>query len=116
MKRALVLFVVCLVPLLALCSAAPAWAFLSTGNGGWVWQNPLPQGNDLNGVAFTDSTRGWVVGDNGTILTTSDGGALWTKQHLGTDNTLYGVAFADATEGWVVGDFGTILATTTSGN
>ena len=103
MKRALVLSLVCLVCLLGLWAAAPAWAFISTGDGAWVWQNPLPQGNDLNGVAFPDATHGWAVGDQGTILATSDGGATWSAQSSGTTAYLTAVAFADASHGWVVG-------------
>jgi hypothetical protein len=125
MKRALLLCLLCLVPALALCSVAPAWAFISTGDGGWVWQNPLPQGNDLYSVAFSDASHGWAVGDGGTILATTNGGATWTKQSSGTTNELNGVAFSDASHGWVVGsfetyypsphDYGTILATSTGG-
>jgi len=32
--------------------------------------------NSLNGVFFTDALTGWVVGDNGTILHTSNGGGV----------------------------------------
>ena len=114
MKRAVLLCVLCLASVFALCAAAPAWAFISTGDGGWFWQNPLPQGNALNGVAFPDSTHGWVVG-YGTILATSDGGATWTAQDPGTTAHLEGVFFPDATHGWAVGDEGTILATADGG-
>jgi hypothetical protein len=31
----------------ALALPAGASAFISTGDGGWFWQNPLPQGNPL---------------------------------------------------------------------
>lgn len=41
---------------------------------GWFWQNPLPTGNSLNDVSFSDPHHGFVVGDAGTILYTSDGG------------------------------------------
>ena len=34
----------------------------------WTWQNPLPQGNNLNSVFFIDSLSGWAVGEHGTIL------------------------------------------------
>ena len=34
----------------------------------WHWQNPLPQGNSLESVFFTDSNTGYAVGDAGTIL------------------------------------------------
>ena len=29
---------------------------------GWFWQNPLPQGNWLNDVSFTDANTGTAVG------------------------------------------------------
>ena len=40
----------------------------------WTWQNPLPQGNALNSVCFTDANTGYVVGDCGTIVKTTNGG------------------------------------------
>jgi len=40
----------------------------------WCWQNPLPQGNLLMSVDFTDDLHGWAVGYCGTILKTDDGG------------------------------------------
>ena len=45
----------------------------------WEWQNPLPQGNTLNSVYFTDASTGYAVGVVGTILKTIDGGATWTS-------------------------------------
>jgi photosystem II stability/assembly factor-like uncharacterized protein len=87
-----------------LLSPAVAPACISTGDGGWFWQNPLPQGNDLHGVSFVDAGRGWAVGARGTILHTTDGGADWQTQRSGTNAWLDGVAFADATHGWAVGD------------
>ncbi|MCK4548296.1 MAG: hypothetical protein KAW17_12745, partial [Candidatus Eisenbacteria sp.] len=41
----------------------------------WFWQNPLPQGNSLSDVCFTDANTGTAVGAIGTILRTTDGGA-----------------------------------------
>ena len=37
-------------------------------NAQWFWQNPLPQGNNLNAVEFVDANTAWAVGDAGTIL------------------------------------------------
>src|SRR4029453_890875 len=42
------------------------------GTGEWVWQKPLPQGNPLAAVSFTDSNNGTAVGEGGTILRTTD--------------------------------------------
>src|SRR5206468_10994002 len=77
----------------------------------WVWQNPLPQGNGLFGLSFTDANNGTAVGWYGTILRTTDGGRHWIIQSSGTTNLLYGVSFVDANNGTVVGANGTILRT-----
>ena len=82
---------------------------------GWFWQNPLPQGNSLSSVSFTDANTGAAVGAGGTILRTTDGGAHWTSQTSGILNTLYGVSFKDANTGIAVGDYGTIFRTTNGG-
>src|SRR6266850_3796219 len=91
---------------------------LATGSAGphWVWQNPLPQGNTLYGVSFTDANTGTATGDNGTIIRTTDGGNTWVIQSSGTTNTLYGVSFTDVNNGTGVGASGTILRTTDGGN
>jgi photosystem II stability/assembly factor-like uncharacterized protein/beta-lactamase superfamily II metal-dependent hydrolase len=109
------LLLACLLGLLLATSVplflpAPALAFTSAG--GWLWQNPLPQGNPLNGVAFPDTTRGWVVANDGTVLAS---GAGWTAQSSGTSTHLDGVSFANASDGWAVGASGTLLATANGG-
>ena len=86
-----------------------------SGPAGWFWQNPLPQGNTLRGVSFTDANNGTAVGGAGAIIRTTDGGATWTAQSSGVTNTLYGVSFTDANKGTAVGNAGTILRTTDGG-
>lgn len=67
-RHILAVWVTALLMALALAAAAgPASAVVSTGDGSWFWQNPMPQGNQLSGVAFSDSQHGWAVGANGTI-------------------------------------------------
>ncbi len=44
---------------------------------GWFWQNPLPQGNDLNSVVAFNGQNIVVAGNAGTILSTSDSGKTW---------------------------------------
>ncbi len=88
---------------------------VSLAQSGWFWQNPLPQGNPLNRVSFVDANTGTAVGDFGTILRTTDGGATWTPQTSGTTNSLRGLSFVNANTGTVVSNYGTILRTTTGG-
>jgi photosystem II stability/assembly factor-like uncharacterized protein len=73
--RALVL-AVCLAVVLALPGSAGAAIF--TGGTGWFWGNPLPQGEDLGAISFSDASHGVAVGAAGAALRTDDGGATWT--------------------------------------
>ncbi len=61
---------------------------------------------DLHDVFFLDAQTGWVVGDRGVILHTSDGGQNWMPQPTPTDVSLYGIHFVDAQNGWAVGGSG----------
>ena len=65
---------------------------------------------------MTDADHATAVGQLGTILATSDGGASWTRQESGTNQDLYDVAFPEASIGTAVGGFGTILRTVGSGS
>ena len=102
MKRSLVLSAFLLVP-------------FSLFAQGWYWQNPLPQGNTLLGVSFTNADTGTAVGDYGTVLRTTDGGATWLSQTSGTTGWLNSVSFTDVNNGTAVGEAGTIIHTTDGG-
>ena len=52
----------------------------------WQLQNPMPTRNQLNNIKFIDSNIGYVVGNFGTILKTTDGGENWIKINSGTIN------------------------------
>ncbi|MBI5471910.1 MAG: hypothetical protein HY961_06150 [Ignavibacteriae bacterium] len=71
--------------------------------------------NTLNCVSFCDANIGTAVRDQGTILRTTNGGAMWTRQSSGTTDRLNGVCFTDANTGTAVGNAGTILRTTNAG-
>ena len=125
-RRLLLLVAVLLALLIALCGASTAAALISTGDGGWVWQNPLPQGDQITAVDFVDSDTGWAVGGwlertamtthgHGVILQTRDGGLTWHPQYRGA-NRFNDVCFIDHKVGWAVGDKGTVIKTTDGGN
>ena len=63
--------------------AAPAGANVQVGSSGWQWGNPLPQGNTLRATSFAGET-GYVAGDFGTLLKTTDGGTTWAGLSVGT--------------------------------
>ena len=54
-----------------------------SGQVGWFWQNPLPQGNDLYSVYFANENEGWAIGKFGTIIKTTNGGQTWVIQPSG---------------------------------
>jgi photosystem II stability/assembly factor-like uncharacterized protein len=49
-----------------------------------------------------------VIGRNGTILRTDDGGLTWIEQESGTKQNLYGLYFVKKV-GWAVGGDGMLL-------
>ncbi len=71
--------------------------------------------SNLNGAVLLDSGTGFVVGDTGTILKSTDAGSAWTPLTSGTSSTLHGVYFLDPNDGIAVGDGGLILRTTDGG-
>jgi photosystem II stability/assembly factor-like uncharacterized protein len=46
---------------------------------GWEWLNPYPQGNIINDVAILSSHKMIAVGNNGTMLVSSNGGKTWSN-------------------------------------
>ena len=86
-----------------------------SGNNGWCWQRPLPQGNFILDYAFVDDSRGWAVGQGGTVLATVDGGINWNGQPSGTTLDLSQAVFPNALAGWVTSEFGELLRTADGG-
>lgn len=91
-----------------------------TTNGGTTWSyqdSDLDDDDDitLRSVFFIDANTGFAVGDDGTIIKTTDGGNDWDDRTSGTTRTLRSVFFINASTGWVVGSDGTIRKTTNGG-
>lgn len=84
---------------LVFCSAVTLYGQWSADTSGTT--------NNLNGVYLLDSGVGFVVGDAGTILKTTDSGMTWSPLTSGTTNGLQDVYFFDATQGVAVGGTGT---------
>ncbi len=69
-------------------AAAPATAApVSVGRSGWLWGDPVPQGETLENVAFQGS-RGYADGEGGTVLRSDDGGQTWVGLPSGTESNL----------------------------
>ena len=61
------------------------------------------------GIKFADESNATLVGADGLILNTTDGGTTWTPQTSNTTNVLYGTEFIQYTTSVVVGENGIIL-------
>jgi len=93
------------------------WGVDSTGESGWTWLNPLPQGNPLRDVGFFNPLEGIAVGEAGTIIRTADGGASWTSVHapVGTEPSLSALEIIDADKAIAVGEYGAMFRTSDRG-
>ncbi len=82
-----------------------------------------PTSNDLNALHFADSLKGWVAGDSGLVLYTTNGGSSWVQLQTNTDKNIIDIFFIDDSTGWAIAwtegtlPFATyILKTTDAGN
>jgi photosystem II stability/assembly factor-like uncharacterized protein len=85
----------------------------------WQWLNPLPEGNEFYDAAFATTQNGWVVGGNGSLLRSTDGGATWSSQPSILRTTPFlglSIAFADDQTGVIAMNNGLMLRTTDGGN
>ncbi|MBN1893895.1 T9SS type A sorting domain-containing protein [bacterium] len=83
----------------------------------WIWQSPLPQGNALNDVWVFADGRAIGIGDNGTLLVSTDGGSSWDVRTPlnGSANDFYSIFFLDDATGWIAGEIGILLKTVDRG-
>ena len=81
------------------------------------WEQKVSNTNEnLNSLFFISQFKGWIVGNNGTILYTNDGGNNWNNQISNISTDLYDVFFIDSLNGFIVGNCSTILQTSNGGN
>jgi photosystem II stability/assembly factor-like uncharacterized protein len=66
-------------------------------------------------IVFANSTSGYVCGDNGTILKTTNNGLNWHSQFVNVNVRLTGFFFIDLSTGYCVSSDGVILKTTNGG-
>lgn len=69
----------------------------------WTMIHPTTGTNNFQDVHFNSEMEGWVVGTDGIILYTNDGGVSWDTQHSNEDESFWSVFFIDDIEGWAVG-------------
>ncbi len=78
-------------------------------------KSPRLEDTSLSQILFSDSQYGWIVGSDGLIWRTQDGGHTWLTQSSPTTAWLSAVTFLDRYTGWAVGEQGTIIHTVDGG-
>ncbi|NOX47052.1 MAG: T9SS type A sorting domain-containing protein [Chlorobi bacterium] len=71
--------------------------------GSWEMVSPQPTINNLFDVCFVSEQKGWIVGANGTIISTNNSGESWEWEYQDNSKYFESVFFIDENEGWVVG-------------
>jgi len=100
-------FLTALIITLFLCEVKGQVSFIS----------PSPTGEILNSVMFQGESTVYAIGENRTILKSSDNGTSWENQYandLGCQ-TFYDICFINDQVGFIVGDNTTIIKTTDGG-
>ena len=72
-----------------------------TANADWLKQNT----NSLawfRDVFFVNETKGWIVGGDGAMLATSDGGQTWIQTPKFTTDAFLQIHFVSETTGWLL--------------
>jgi photosystem II stability/assembly factor-like uncharacterized protein len=69
----------------------------------------------LNSVAFADAKNGWIVGEFGLILRTTDGGETWKRQHGPSGKLLFKVHTFDKDHALIAGAEGSLMETDDGG-
>lgn len=81
---------------------------------GWYTQSSGTS-QKLNSVYFTDSISAYIVGDNGTILKTTNGGTEWNQINNQIQVNIYDAYFSDMNNGIIICDSGKIFNTNNAG-
>lgn len=69
----------------------------------WFWQNPVPQGDNLNSVFTINNNTAIAVGDCGVIIKTTNGGINWDFYNIQDTNIFKCIYFINSLTGWIAG-------------
>ena len=71
---------------------------------GWVWKNPLPQGNEISDIQFLNSTTGYASTFGCSLMKTTDAGLTWQHYPTGDSRSLSCCFFINENTGFIGGD------------
>ncbi len=71
---------------------------------------------NLFAACFPTDREGWMVGELGRIIKTTDGGKTWVRQDAGTKRPFLAMSCLDPKTAWIAGKEGIVYATTDGGD
>jgi photosystem II stability/assembly factor-like uncharacterized protein len=71
---------------------------------------------NLFAACFPTDREGWMVGELGRIIKTTDGGKTWIRQDAGTKRPFLAMSCLDARTAWIAGKEGIVYATADGGD
>lgn len=89
--RSIKLLSILVILLCGFQSARADWVKQTTNSFAW-----------FHDVYFLNDSKGWIVGDDGTILTTVDGGATWNKERKIMNDSISQIHMVNETNGWML--------------
>lgn len=81
---------------------------------GWIWQNPLPQGNNMSNLQFVNSTTAYAMCFN-SVMKTTNTGSNWSIYYTNHSQNNTSLHFINETTGFIVSDTGIVLKTVNGG-
>ncbi|MFI5212211.1 MAG: hypothetical protein ACHQIH_04960, partial [Ignavibacteria bacterium] len=75
---------------------------------GWVWQNPLPQGNDMFDLELVNSTTAYALCFN-SVMKSTNSGNNWSIYYTPPGQINTSMHFINASMGFIVCDTGMVL-------
>ena len=115
MRRAVHLLMT-LLPLMIVAGLLYAGFFIKPEPKGRAVAQPVfARGESFYGLAVAGANAAWVVGSNGKIAVSANGGRTWELQPAKSNETLQDVAAWDAMRAVAVGNHGVVLVTANGG-
>lgn len=92
-----------------------AYSIMKKVNDKWYLTYSYPTEKSFNCVRFTNNSHGFICGDDGILLRTTDAGNNWETIFLNASYNLNNIYFLDKSVGYICGNGGFIIKTTNSG-
>lgn len=99
-----------------LCLFLISLLFSNSSFAQWEYKHATPTGNNLQKIAFADNNIGWIAGESGTILKTTDAGNTWTNQYSFQNDDIIDLNVIDTNQIYYLNNVNKLYLSTDGGN